>query len=222
MRLQPPPALVLLALGALLPVLAPTPTLGAAGTALDTYLAGVKTLRADFTQTVTDGHGIQVQRASGHLVIQRPGKFRWELTPMNATGASQSPQLMIADGKNLWFYDRDLDQVSVKPAAASLTATPASLLSGDGKLTEFFDVSADKDHDGLAWVRVRPRRGDADFREVQIGFQGGDLRRMVLMDKLGQTVHLDFQSSVRNAPVAATEVAFTPPPGADVIGTPVP
>ena len=214
-----------LALGALLPVLASAPAPGAAGTtgtALDAYLAGVKTLRADFTQTVTDGHGSQVQRANGHLVIQRPGKFRWELTPMSSTGVSQSPQLMIADGKNLWFYDRDLQQVSVKSAAAALTATPASLLSGDGPLTEFFDVSADKNHDGLTWVRVRPRRSDADFREVQIGFQGGDLRRMVLMDKLGQTVHLDFQSNVRNGPVSAAEVGFVPPPGADVIGTPVP
>ncbi len=213
----------LAALGALLTIFAPAALPAAAtGTALDAYLAGVKTLRADFVQTVTDGHGSQVQRASGHLVIQRPGKFRWELTPMSASGAGQSPQLMIADGKNLWFYDRDLEQVSVKPAAAALTATPASLLSGDGKLAEYFDVKSDKDHDGLSWVRVRPRRNDADFREVQIGFAGTDLRSMVLMDKLGQTVHLDFQSSVRNGPVAPEEVSFKPPPGADVIGTPTP
>jgi len=44
---------------------------------------------------------------------------------------------------------------------------------------------------------------------------------MVLKDKLGQTVQLDFVSSVRNAPVADAEVTFTPPAGADVIGTPV-
>ncbi len=210
------------ALGALLPVLASAAAQGAPGTALDAYLSGVKTLRADFTQTVTDGHGNQVQRANGRLVIQRPGKFRWELTPVSAAGAQQSPQLMVADGKNLWFYDRDLEQVSVKPAVAALTATPASLLSGDGKLTEFFDVKADKDHEGLSWVRVRPRRSDADFRDVQIGFKGNELQRMVLQDKLGQTVHLDFQSSVRNGPVTAEEVSFKPPPGADVIGTPVP
>ena len=214
--------IVVAALGALLPALALAASPVAGGTALDSYLSGLKTLRADFTQTVTDAKGNQVQRANGHLVIQRPGKFRWELTPVSAAGSQQSPQLMVADGKNLWFYDRDLEQVSVKPAAAALTATPASLLSGDGNLTGFFDVKADKEHDGLAWVRVRPRRNDADFREVQIGFKGNELQRMVLMDKLGQTVHLDFQSSVRNAPVPAEEVSFKPPPGADVIGTPVP
>jgi len=195
----------------------------ATSTALDAYLAGVRTLRAEFTQQVTDGHGSQVQRANGSLVILRPGKFRWELTPVNAAGTRQTPQLMIADGKNLWFYDRDLDQVSVKPAASALTATPASLLSGDGRLGEFFDVRADGQRDGLTWVRVVPKRADADFREVQIGFKGSDeLKRMVLKDKLGQTVRLDFDVSARNAPVTEAEVKFSPPPGADVIGTPIP
>ena len=45
---------------------------------------------------------------------------------------------------------------------------------------------------------------------------------MVLKDKLGQTVRLDFFTSERNPPVAESEVKFTPPAGADVIGTPTP
>jgi outer membrane lipoprotein carrier protein len=193
-------------------------------TVLDSYLANLKTLRAEFSQVVTDAKGADVQRASGRFVIQRPGKFRWELTPERGTGAQQSPQLMIADGKNLWFYDRDLDQVSVKPAAAALTATPASLLSGDGNLDQFFTVKADGRRDGLDWVKVTPRQNDADFREAQLAFQdkGAELRRMVLKDKLGQTVRLDFRTSARNVPVADSEVQFTPPAGADVIGTPIP
>ncbi len=144
---------------------------------------------------MTDGRGSEVQRATGKFVIQRPGKFRWELTPDASVGAAQSPQLMIADGKNLWFYDRDLEQVSVKPAATALTATPASLLSGDGKLGEYFTVSADGKRDGFDWVKVIPTRNDADFREAQLAFRnaGAELTRMVLKDKLGQTVLPGFQ-----------------------------
>jgi len=191
-----------------------------ATTALDTYLAQVKTMRAQFSQVVTDAKDVVVQRASGSFVIQRPGKFRWEVTPEGAA----SPQLMVADGKNLWFYDRDLEQVSVKAASAALSATPASLLSGDGRLEEFFNVTRDGKRDGLDWVRVVPKRADADFREAQLAFKGSgsELKRMVLKDKLGQTVRLEFLSSTRNVPVAASEVSFTPPAGADVIGTPVP
>jgi outer membrane lipoprotein carrier protein len=193
----------------------------APATVLDRYLSDLTTLRAEFSQVVSDGRGAEVQRARGSFVIQRPGKFRWELTP---EGNAQSPQLMIADGKNLWFYDRDLEQVSVKAAAAALTATPASLLSGIGKTDEFFTVQADGRREGLDWVRVTPRRSDADFREAQLAFGkgGSELARMVLKDKLGQTVRLDFSASTRNAPVAEGEVQFSPPAGADVIGTPVP
>ena len=188
-----------------------------AQTPLDTYLSHLKTLRAEFAQTVTDGKGEQVQNAQGTLVIVRPGRFRWELTPEGG-----SPQLMVADGKNLWFYDRDLEQVSVKAATAALTATPAGLLSGDGNIRELFTVAPAGKKDGLDWVLVTPRESDADFREARLGFGMSELKRMVLKDKLGQTVRLEFFKSERNPPVAESEVKFTPPSGADVIGTPTP
>lgn len=194
-------------------------------TALDAYLAQLQTLRTEFSQTVTDSRGREVQKATGKLTIVRPGKFRWELAPQGAGGANSqnsSPQLMVADGKNLWFYDRDLEQVSVKPASAALTATPAGLLSGDGNVREWFNISAAGRRDGLDWVKAMPRQGDADIREAQLGFEKAELRRMVLKDKLGQTVRLEFSRSERNPAVAEADVKFTPPPGADVIGTPAP
>jgi outer membrane lipoprotein carrier protein len=192
-----------------------------AQTPLDQYLGHLKTLRAEFAQTVTDNKGRQVQAAEGRLVIVRPGRFRWELTPTGAGGSGgNSPQLMVADGKNLWFYDRDLEQVSVKPATAAITATPAGLLSGEGDVREWFTVKADGRKDGFDWVQVVPREPDADFREARLAFSNSELRRMVLRDKLGQTVRLDFRTSERNPPVAESEVSFTPPAGADVIGTP--
>ena len=196
------------------------PAAAQAQTPLDAYLSQLKTLRAEFTQNVTDSKGQAVQRADGKLVIVRPGKFRWELTP-HSSGAD-SPQLMVADGRNLWFYDRDLEQVSVKPAAAALTATPAGLLSGDGDIRQWFNVSPAGKRDGYDWVKVVPKQGDADFREAQLAFDKNDLRRMVLKDKLGQTVRLDFLTSQRNPQVAASEVQFSPPAGADVIGTAAP
>jgi outer membrane lipoprotein carrier protein len=189
-----------------------------AQTPLDTYLTHLKTLRAEFTQTVIDNKGDPVQKADGKLTIVRPGRFRWELTPQGG----DSPQLMVADGKNLWFYDRDLEQVSVKPASAALTATPAGLLSGEGNVREWFTVKPDGRKDGFDWVLVVPKEPDADFREARLAFGNAELKRMVLKDKLGQTVRLEFFSSERNAPVAEAEVKFAPPEGADVIGSPTP
>ena len=71
-----------------------------ADTALDRYLDGLRAWRASYTQTLTDARGRARGETQGVLLIQRPGKFRWESAPRGATATAQ---LMIADGRNLWF-----------------------------------------------------------------------------------------------------------------------
>jgi outer membrane lipoprotein carrier protein len=229
---------------AVLAMVAVVPAAFAADTPLDSFLEDMKTLRATFLQTLVDAHGREIDRSSGTLLVARPGKFRWEIHPQGsgagagagvaggagggagaaaATGTgpdSSGGQLMVADGRNLWFLDRDLQQVTVKPADAALSATPAMLLSGTVDVRKNFTVSPAPKRDGLAWVLVEPRSSEADFRRALLGFQGKELKRMILEDKLGQTATVLFDHVERNGPVAPEEVSFTPPPGVDVIGTP--
>lgn len=186
---------------------------------LDHYLEGLQSLRADFSQTLSDSHGKSIDRSVGTLIVQRPGKLRWELHPQ---GARQSGgELMVADGKNVWFYDHDLQQVTVKPMDAAISGTPAMLLSGVADVKSNFVLSDGGVQDGLTWVDVAPKSAESDFRRARLGFAGEDLKRMVLEDKLGQTATVVFDHAVRNGPVTAEEVSFTPPAGADVIGKPV-
>ena len=190
-----------------------------ADTPLDKYFEGLTTLRASFTQTVKDAHGKEVDRSSGALVVSRPGKFRWEVHSAAARG--EAGQLLVADGRNVWFFDRDLEQVTVKPVDTALSSTPAMLLSGAANLRDSFTLTAAGTRDGLEWVLVEPRRPEADFRRALFGFGKGILQRMIIDDRLGQTATIEFDAVTRNAPVAPEEVSFTPPAGADVIGTPV-
>lgn len=206
----------LLACGALtLPAMAAQST-----TALDDYLAGLSTWSAQFTQTITDGSGKRVPDGdeSGRLIIVRPGKFRWESAPKETPEAAR---LMIADGRNLWFYDQDLEQATVKPLDEALSQSPAMLLAGSGALRDAFDVSADGRRDGLEWVRARPRNPESDFQEALFGFRGKELARLVAVNKLGQRSTLEFRSVRRNATVDPKLVQFEPPAGVDVIGKPV-
>jgi outer membrane lipoprotein carrier protein len=196
-------------------------------TALDTWLTGLKSLRTRFTQTTKDSQGHQTDQASGELLVLRPGRFRWESRDAAAAGdaassaatAADSGQVLIADGRNVWFYDRDLQQVTVKPVDAALSATPIMLLSGGAEVRQAFEISDAGTKEGLAWLRIKPRAGDADFRQAVLGFAGGELRQMILEDKLGQVSTLTFTDSKRNAPVTSAEVSFTPPKGVDVLGT---
>jgi outer membrane lipoprotein carrier protein len=194
------------------------PVAFAAGTPLDSYLDDMKTLRATFVQTLVDAHGREIDRASGTLIVQRPGKFRWEIHPQGSS--ADAGQLMVSDARNLWFLDRDLQQVTVKPVDAALSATPAMLLSGTVDVRKNFTITPAPRRDGLDWVLVEPRGSQADFRRALLGFDGKELKRMILDDKLGQTATIVFDHVERNGPVAPEEVSFTPPPGVDVIGTP--
>ena len=191
---------------------------GAAATPLDSFLEDMKTLRATFLQTLVDSHGREIDRSTGTLIVSRPGKFSWEIHPQG-TGA-EAGQLMVADGRNLWFLDRDLQQVTVKPADSALSATPAMLLSGTVDVRKNFSVMAAPKRDGLDWVLVEPHGSEADFRRALLGFDGKDLKRMILEDKLGQTATVMFDHVERNGLVKSEEVSFTPPAGVDVIGTP--
>ena len=199
------------------------PAAFAAGTPLDSYLDDMKTLRASFVQTLADAHGKEIDRSTGVLIVSRPGKFSWAIHPQGSS--ADSGQLMVADGRNLWFLDRDLQQVTVKPADAALSATPAMLLSGTVDVRKNFTISSAPQRDGLDWVLVEPHGSEADFRHALMGFDAKAagppaLKRMILEDKLGQTATVMFDHVERNGKVAPEEVSFTTPAGVDVIGTP--
>jgi outer membrane lipoprotein carrier protein len=225
-------ALLFGAAGAVLALAAAGAVAAEPGSALEHFLDGLKTLRADFTQSVTDAQGQSTEHGSGTLLVQRPGKFRWDYLPQTvATGADVSPaapprepasgQLLIADGKNLWFYDRELAQVTVKPLADALSSTPMMLLSGPSSaLQANFELSDGGAHDGLQWTEVAPRSGSGDFKSAELGFAHDQLARMIVHDKLGQTVRLEFTHAQRNPALDAAAFAFKPPPDVDVIGTP--
>ncbi len=190
-------------------------------TELDAYLEHLKTLRASFLQTLADSQGREIDRATGTIIVQRPGKFSWEIHPQAGSGGSGGAgQLMVCDGRNLWFFDRDLEQVTVKPVDAALSATPALLLSGAVDVRKNFTITPAGERLGLEWVLVEPHGAEADFREALFGFDKGELKRMILEDKLDQTATVMFDKVERNVRVSAAEVSFTPPKGADVIGTP--
>jgi outer membrane lipoprotein carrier protein len=184
-------------------------------TPLDHFLDGLTSLRTHFTQVVVDGSGKALERGTGTLLVRRPGRFRWEYQPSDA-----GTRLLVADGVNLWFYDRELQQATVKPAAAALTATPVVLLSGTvADVRAAFELADGGTHGSLAWVEVTPRSEAADFANAELGFRGGALARLVIHDRLGQTSTLEFSDSTRNGGIDESELHFQPPAGVDLIGT---
>jgi outer membrane lipoprotein carrier protein len=179
---------------------------------VEAYLATVNTLSAEFSQVVRNREGDVVDRASGKLSLSRPDRFRWDY---------EKPylQIIVADGKQLWLYDSDLEQVTVRALEQGLGSTPAMLLSGSGEVGDAFASSAVQRQGDWTWYRLVPKQQGSDFEQVSLAFgRKGELAAMELRDKLGQTTVIEFGALRRNTALDQRLFRFEPPPGADVIG----
>ncbi len=179
---------------------------------VDAYLARLTTLTAAFGQVVQDKQGQVTERATGTLSISRPNRFRWDYQQPYA-------QTIVADGRKLWLYDPDLEQVTVRSLEQGLGATPAMLLSGSGKVGDAFSAGLIEQQQGVTWYRLVPKQKGSDFERVSLGFDDrNELAAMELVDKLGQTTTIEFSLVKRGAALGDSLFRFVPPQGADVIG----
>ncbi len=182
---------------------------------LEDYLANVLSMEARFEQSLVDANDIVIEESAGTLLIQRPGQFRWSYS-------SPYEQLLLADGLNIWSYDVDLEQVTVKPQAQLLANTPATLLGGGRDvLDEFEYLDSTRDERGTVWLQLRPRNTDNGFTQVDIGFDDGVLQRMIFADSLDQTTLIALLDIRTNEPVEDDAFRFLVPDGADLIGIPL-
>ncbi len=185
----------------------------AASDKLLTFFAETKTMRAEFVQNVQSKDRKPPEENRGILTMQRPGKFFWDY---------QYPyrQQIIADGKQLWIYDIDLDQAIVKPLDLVLGDTPAVLLSGTASVTERFkveEVPLLKGDTGLDWLRLEPKKSDIGFEQILLAFKNSDLKEMQLTDAFGQVTRMVFSKLEKNPKIDPALFHFVPPEGVDVI-----
>ncbi len=178
---------------------------------LHAFFADIHTLSADFDQTVLDPDHKQIQSAQGTLYLQRPGRFRWDYI-------MPAKQLLVGDGKKVWFYDAELEQVTVKNQDAALGGSPAMLLSGNQPLEQSFTVTERGAHNGLDWLELAPKTKDTEFSSVRLGFRGKALEAMELTDGFGQTTRLLFTHEQLNPRLKSALFTFVPPAGVDVVG----
>ncbi len=178
---------------------------------LSNLLNSVHTVRANFTQTVYDNRGKVIQRAYGHMALQRPGKFRWDVT-------KPVPQLIIANATRLWIYDPDLEQVTIRSLSGAAGETPALLLSHvNTTLANDFLVQSLPTKSGLNRFELKPKKSDNMFSSIEMGFKTNQLHEMRLQDNLGHTTVIQYENIQTNITLSASLFTFKPTAKIDVI-----
>ena len=177
---------------------------------LDGWLAANRSFRARFSQSVSDEDGVEISASGGTVAFRRPYRFRWDYD-------APIPQIIVSDGRELWWYDIELAQVTVQSADTALEGTPAELLAGPERVDEHFRVAALESVLEVDWFQLVPRSADAAFRALRIGLEGDEIRAIEMDDGFGQTTRIDFFDVEYNLPLTDELFRFVPPPEADVI-----
>ena len=183
---------------------------------LQQFVKDVQSGRGSFTQIVTSPDGKKSRVSQGNLEFLRPNRFRFAYT-------TPTEQLIVGDGKQVWLYDADLNQVTVRPMSAALGTTPAALLTGGSLDKDFVLKSAATTGggaDAIEWVDATPRHKEGQFQSVRVGFKQGQLAVLEILDSFGQRSRLNFTQFDGHANLPATRFQFTPPAGADVLKQP--
>lgn len=174
----------------------------------------LSSLAADFTQ-IYNAPGQKSRRESGHLLLKKPGKMRWDYT-------SPEAKLFLSDGKWLYEYvaaERYASRSAVKESG-DLRA-PFAFLLGRGNLRRDFKIiefaKESPARAGNKVLRMVPKRA-ADFKELIIEIDPNNLQlaRLTLVESGGARSDFLFSNLRENAPVADAQFIFKAPAGVEV------
>ncbi len=177
---------------------------------LDAFLAQVKSFHARFEQQLFDEYGEPLETSTGEVDIVRPGRFNWSY---------QQPyrQRIVSDGKTLWVYDADLEQVTINEVDLGRVDSPGRLLGDEVDVDASFNVATLPSKADVDWLKLTPKGSEQQFNEIELGLRDGTVVSMRLKDNLGQTTAITFSDIERNVDVDPALFQFQPPQGVDII-----
>jgi outer membrane lipoprotein carrier protein len=170
-------------------------------------------LKAEFSQAAFNKSLNQTIPAEGTVYLKKGGRLRWEYT-------APTPQEIVSDGKTLWVYTPQLNQVNTGPAPEALAGPAGSFLAGLGKLREHFDVrflnlAQPRDGDGNWVLDLKPKQPLPTMARLILALDPRDLqvRKAVVYDQFENTVTMKFAKVTVNGGLPEKLFTFVPPKG---------
>ncbi len=165
-------------------------------------------LQAQFYQYEVTEDNRQVDSNYGTVWMQTPDQFRWHY---------QNPieQLIVADGDQVWVYDEDLEQVTVKPQNNELN--PIYVIINDELSQQHYDIKFEASSQNIDWISLTPKQSSEEVKTVWLGLKANNIKTIKVVNHFGQTMVFEFSEVQRNPKFAPGLFAFEPPEGVDVV-----
>ena len=176
--------------------------------ALQKFNADTDGISGSFSQSVQSRN--KTRSAQGRFSILRPGLFKWEYT-------SPYKQTIVGDGSYIWLYDIDLAQITKTAQNQAIGDSPAAILSNKDALSASYSLKEDGSAGGIDYVLATPKRSNAGYQYIRLGFKGDDLAEMRLKDSFGNQTTIKFNNLNTRPNLSRSQFRFTPPQGVDVL-----
>ena len=174
-------------------------------------LSGLNALRANFTQRVVDAQGYEMQTMTGTMTVARPGRIHWQTQP-------PYEQLLVSDATTLWLYDKDLEQVTVRPFMRDISDSPAMIFIGDlSALEDKYRITRGLGEGGVERYSLVPRDTSGVYQGLTLSFRDDTPVAMSLEDSLGQVTRVEFSDVELNPALDDGLFTFAIPAGVDVL-----
>ena len=197
---------------ALLVLIAPTVAISSVSLdRLSKFFEQDSTYFAEFYQVILDEGLFLVEESVGLLWLSRPNRFRWEYSEPFA-------QTIVSDGTNIWEYDVELEQATVRKFTDVVDRSAAQILAGTNDLEENYIVEDLGIQGQLAWVSIQPKTEEsAQFQSMRLGFDERSLRSVEILDTLGNTTRLQLLDVVQGSEFDEATFQIVLPQGVDLI-----
>jgi outer membrane lipoprotein carrier protein len=180
---------------------------------LNRFVSNLETFSASFEQTQPEENLFEMNRSKGYFVMQRPGQLLWVYE-------KPDPQKIISDGRNVWVYDVELDQATVRPLSSVEADFPLSWLLYKEPLSERFNIIPGDVRNGESWFNLTPKDGTF-FQSLDVAIADGKMTQIWMYQSTDNITKVKFNHIRQNQSVNTSDFHFTPPKGVDVIGQPV-
>jgi outer membrane lipoprotein carrier protein len=175
-----------------------------------------KTFQADFKQEYYIKLHDKRTTSEGQVAFEKPGKMSWKYAQPNGNR-------VVSDGQVLKVYEQANQQMFVQPVGKSQYPAALAFLMGQGQLTSSFtlrllDPSAMKFEGG--WVlEGTPKDATPAYQKVLLYVDSAtaQVRRVLILDAQGNRNRFDFDNPLVNNAVPASEFAFSPPAGTQIV-----
>ena len=169
---------------------------------LQERLNKVNSFQASFSQKVTSPEGDLIQEGVGDLWLERPNLFNWNMT-------SPDESVLVSEGKNLWFYNPFVEQVTVTNLADATQDTPFLLITrNDPKDWKQYSIIQQGNTFDL-----KPKQTNGTLKRFSITVSPqGTIEQFSAVEQDGQTSAYQLKEQ-KNGRVDASKFKFTVPKG---------